>query len=476
MRIILSGLFLFMANIIICQSSLFASLHNQYDDYKDERLVDRRFKHQDILPIIKNLEAPFEVKTEGQSVEGRDIFSIRIGNGPKTVLLWSQMHGDEPTATAALFDIFRFLQAKDDGFDDYRETILNKLTLVFIPMLNPDGASHFSRRNALGIDLNRDALRLSCPETQILKRVRDELDADWGFNLHDQSRYYGSGYPTENMATLSFLAPAYDFARHTNETRLRSMLVIAELNKNLQAYIPGKVAKYSDAFEPRAFGDNMQKWGTSTILVESGGYPNDREKQYIRQLNFTSILAAFHSFAIRSYSSYSKSDYNAIPYNRGSVYNDLIIREVNCDYGNYTALIDIAFDLNEQEYNDAKQFFFKARIDDVGDLSYHRAYKELPPSGYSATFGKPYDKLLNNIEELHELDVNELFSNGIAVVRVKNLNIPPWIKYQHPLLILNENESYDIRVRPGANPPLILRNEAGKVVYAVVNGKLIPVQ
>lgn len=476
MRITLSVFVLFFANLAIGQSSLFSSLHDQYDNYKEDRLVDRRFKHYDILPLINSLEPPFEVKTEGQSVEGRDIFSIRIGNGAETVLLWSQMHGDEPTATAALFDIIRFFQAKNDGFDDFRKTVLEDLTLVFIPMLNPDGAERFTRRNALGMDLNRDALRLSSPEAQILKRVRDELDADWGFNLHDQSRYYGAGYPTDDMATLSFLAPAYDFRRSINSTREQSMQVIAELNQYLQAFIPEKVAKYSDSFEPRAFGDNMQKWGTKTILVESGGYPGDREKQYIRQLNFASILYAFHSFATHSYQNFTKADYEAIPYNRGSVYNDLIIREVVCDYGNYEALVDIAFNWHEKSYNEVRQFFFKASIDDIGDLSYHRGYAELDPNGYTASVGVPYHRYLNSIEELQALDVNDLLSKGIAVVKVKNLNITPWEKYNYPLVVLDENEKYDTTVRTGANPPLIIRNKDGKVVYGVVNGQLIQVR
>jgi hypothetical protein len=42
----------------------------------------------------------------GESLEGRSINLLTVGQGPFRVLLWSQMHGDEPTATAALFDLF----------------------------------------------------------------------------------------------------------------------------------------------------------------------------------------------------------------------------------------------------------------------------------------------------------------------------------------------------------------------------------
>ena len=476
MRIILNILFIFLANILIGQSNLFTSLHDEYASFKEGTLVDRRFKHSDILPIINNLPAAFEVKKEGESVEGRAIFSIRIGQGPQTVLLWSQMHGDEPTATAALFDVFRFFQAKNDGYDALRERLLKELTIVFIPMLNPDGTQYFSRRNALGIDLNRDALRLSSPEAQILKRVRDELDADWGFNLHDQSRFYGAGYPTENMATLAFLAPAYDFARHINSNRERSMQMIAELNKQLQKYIPMKVARYSDAFEPRAFGDNMQKWGTSTILIESGSYPGDREKQYIRQLNFVSLIYAFDAFTSKSYRSYTKADYKTIPYNKSGAFNDLILREVKFEYEDYTALVDIAFDLKERDYNKNRQFYFRASIDDVGDLSYSRAFQDLPAAGYTASIADVYPEIIDNMKTLQTLNVTALLSKGIGVVRLKDLNTSSAIKAQLPLLAIKVGEQFDTRIRPGSNPPLILRNEEGVVVYAVINGRLIPVR
>ena len=44
--------------------------------------------------------------------------------------------------------------------------ILSSLTLYVVPMLNPDGAERFQRRNAQSIDINRDALRLQTPEGQ----------------------------------------------------------------------------------------------------------------------------------------------------------------------------------------------------------------------------------------------------------------------------------------------------------------------
>lgn len=458
------------------QTDWLSRLHDSHSNYLVTELENRRFKHEHVTALLQRLEAPFQVQVEGYSVEQRSIHSIRYGNGPTTVLLWSQMHGDEPTATAAIMDIFQFLSASEDGFDDFRRLLRERLTFIFIPMLNPDGAETFSRRNALGVDLNRDALRLTTPEAQLLKRVRDEVDADWGFNLHDQSRFYGAGYPADNMATLSFLAPAYDFPKSINKGREQAMQVIAQINAGLQKHIPGKVGRYSDAFEPRAFGDNMQKWGTSTILIESGGYPEDREKQYIRRLNFATILSACHSIASRSYQRYSRADYNEIPYNRGGVYNDLLLRGLQYQHTDGKGyLLDVAFDLQEREYLAARRFYFRGRIDDIGDLSYQQAYEELPEAGYTAEIGQAFPDIFPDLASVKTTDQKALLRAGYAVVRVQKPG-RPWEQAEQDVLVVGAEGVYDRELAVGLNPPLIIRDGSGTVKYAVVNGKLIDVE
>ena len=71
--------------------------------------------------VVKRLEAVvqatpslFRMEKVGESVEGRAINMVEAGTGAFPVLLWSQMHGDEPTATAALFDIFEYLRRHRD--------------------------------------------------------------------------------------------------------------------------------------------------------------------------------------------------------------------------------------------------------------------------------------------------------------------------------------------------------------------------
>jgi len=109
--------------------------------YEEKALMHRRFKHVDILPLLENVRSSgrLSIAEIGKSTEDRSIFRLTYGQGPVKILLWSQMHGDEPTATMALFDLFNFFGGEDDGFDAFRNEIASKLTLYFIPMLNPDG-------------------------------------------------------------------------------------------------------------------------------------------------------------------------------------------------------------------------------------------------------------------------------------------------------------------------------------------------
>src|SRR5690606_11294264 len=108
------------------------------------------------------------------------------------------------------------------------------------------------------------------------------LNPKFGFNLHDQSAYYTAG-AANKPAVISFLAPAYNEEKDINDVRANAMRLIQIMNRFVQSKLPGNVGRYNDTYEPRAFGDNMQKWGTSTILIESGYLPGDPEKQYNRQ-------------------------------------------------------------------------------------------------------------------------------------------------------------------------------------------------
>ncbi len=113
-------------------------LSSSYENFREKSLTERRFKHFDIKPLIEKLkkDSLFTVKQEGVSVQGREIYLISLGRGSTRVFLWSQMHGDEPTATMALFDIFNFF-TRSGQFDDFKKRYWKSLPYTLCRWLIP---------------------------------------------------------------------------------------------------------------------------------------------------------------------------------------------------------------------------------------------------------------------------------------------------------------------------------------------------
>lgn len=461
---------IFSVTAIAQVNDMTTRLYDSYSKYKESSLDNRRIKLEDIQPLINKLKSnpAYTVQKVGESIKGKNISLISVGTGDTSVLLWSQMHGDEPTATQAIFDIFNFLNSTD--FKAEKEQLLSKLTLHFMPMLNPDGAEVFTRRNALGIDINRDALMLQSPEGQILKRIRDSLDADFGFNLHDQSTYYNAER-TDKPATISYLAPAYNYEKDINDVRGNAMKVIVFMNNIIQNYAPGQVGRYNDDFEPRAFGDNIQKWGTSAILIESGGYKNDVEKQEIRKLNFVSILSACYIIANGEYNNIPVEDYEKIPQNDRKLF-DLKIERFTHKLLGKDYILDIGINHLEVEDKNHETFYNVGSIVEKGDLSTYYGYETLDATGYRLIEGKVYPETIQIMEDLKAMDIYGLLKSGYTYVRLEQYSSNDK-EVLMPINILSKDQKAPgFYVNIGNNPNFVLQKD-GSVDYAVVNGFLI---
>jgi hypothetical protein len=342
--------------------------------YRVNGLDSRRFTHDTYWRVVApSLKSPVLRSREiGKSLQGRSIRAVTFGDGKTKVLLWSQMHGDESTATMALADIFNYLAAP--GSDPLRDRLKKGLTIAFIPMLNPDGAELFQRRNAAAIDVNRDARRLSTPEARALEAERDRLEPDFGFNLHDQNARTRVG-PNGKQAGIALEVPAFSADGSYNDVRTRGRLVAATLADMFQSRIPGRVAKYDETFNPRAFGENMQKWGVSTVLIESGALPDDPEKQELRTLNAAAILGVLDAIATGSYANADPASYDSLESNEGGAHNILITGGKLVLPGEEPILMDLAID-----YDDAVAHR-GPRLRDAGDLQEEVAIDTIDASG-----------------------------------------------------------------------------------------------
>jgi hypothetical protein len=285
-----------------------------------------------------------DVTIAGRSVEGREIVHVRCGEGKRKILLWTQMHGNESTATLALMDIFSFLNGRS-ALARVFEKILKKVTIHAIPMLNPDGAERIVRHTAVGIDMNRDARRLVTPEGATLRRVHRSVRPEFGFNLHDQELSTVGNSP--RLTTIALLAPAADRTRAVTPKRRTAMKLASLIASTVHQFARGHVARYDDEYEPRAFGDRMQSWGTSTVLIESGHWPGDPEKKFVRRLNFVALLTAFAGIADGSYQGERLKTYGSLEPNGKRAF-DVILKNLRMSHvSGWTSPLDIGLQVSQ---------------------------------------------------------------------------------------------------------------------------------
>jgi len=338
-------------------------------------LEDRAFAPAhwwDIATPLASHARGFDTEEIGRSVEGRPLRHVSWGEGDTRVLLWSQMHGDESTASMALADLFRFLGEHPDH--PLVRRLREYTTLHFLPVMNPDGAARFQRRNAQGIDINRDARALVSPEARALQGLRERVRPDFGFNLHDQNVGYRAGNSDRGTA-IALLAPAFNEARDVDPTRARAIEVAVAIRAVLEPYIAGHIAKWDDTFNPRAFGDLTAAAGVSTILIESGGIEGDLQKQRLRKLNFLALAGALDAIATGAYAGLPRERYDELPEN-GDVWPDLRVTGGTLALpGRPPARVDLLVDFERPLLERG------GTLADIGDLAEVRARRTIDASG-----------------------------------------------------------------------------------------------
>ena len=243
------------------------------------------------------------------------------------------------------------------------------------------------------------------------------------------------------------------------------------MNTIIQKYAPGQVGRYNDDFEPRAFGDNIQKWGTSTILIESGGYHNDVEKQEIRKLNYVSILSAIYTIAKGNYADISLEDYEKIPENDRKLF-DLKITNATYEINGNPYILDLGMNRLEVAIENSDQFWYSSRIIDQGDLSTYYGYETFNASGYTIRPGKIATQVLSSPAALNSRNIIDMLKSGYTYIRSENIP-EDWGSFFLPINLASEQFSApNFNLGVGLNPTFLLEKN-DEVHYAVINGFLI---
>lgn len=233
--------------------------------------------------VVSNLsDTVTSYEVLGRTVKNRPVYGLRIGTGKTRVLIWSQMHGNESTTTRALVQFLKQLNLKN---------FLQGLQLYIIPILNPDGLTAWTRFNANNIDLNRDAVDLSQPESVILRNSFESFKPHFCFNMHDQRSIYGNLNGTLPVQ-LSFLAPAANELRSITPSRVAAMYVINLMVNALKHKASGEIGRYSDVYNINCIGDYFQTRAVPTVLFEAGHAGGDYHREEAVDLITTALQIA----------------------------------------------------------------------------------------------------------------------------------------------------------------------------------------
>ena len=283
--------------------------------------LSRYFPPKDLFASLIEIGIDDALEQVGVSVSGKPIYLYNSGEGDIKLLAWSQMHGNETTTTKALLELVDYLNSTDEG-----NKLKAKLNLRVIFQLSPDGADAYTRLNANQIDLNRDALSQSQPETKVIMSEFESFQPNFCFNLHGQRTIFAAG-DSLKPATLSFLAPSADEDRSLTAPRVIAMKLIAEIANSLEVNDQWGIGRYDDRFNLNCLGDYFTAKGVPTLLFEAGHFPEDYLRLKTRSLLFKSLLTALRSLASSSYLDYTVAQYLSIPNNINTL-RDIEIRNV----------------------------------------------------------------------------------------------------------------------------------------------------
>jgi hypothetical protein len=125
---------------------------SKLETHHHDNSISGFISHSELQKTLSQIEASskgiVQVEVAGQSHNGLDIYTATVGTGDKVILVQSEIHGNEKTGTVALLNLLKNLSTNSKQAQEIRK----ELTLVFMPMMNPDASEADKRRNSMTWD------------------------------------------------------------------------------------------------------------------------------------------------------------------------------------------------------------------------------------------------------------------------------------------------------------------------------------
>ena len=351
-----------------------------------------RASHEEVEHFLAEHQDAIPSYVWDHSYEGRNISRVDLGEGPHEVAIWTQMHGDEPTHTLVMLELLHTM-AHDPP--DWAQTILQRCRISVLLMLNPDGATRWTRRNAQDIDINRDARQLATPEGRALRRMIDQGNFEFALNLHNQNprRTITPG----KSAACSLLVPPADEQNTISPTVARAQQWASYVANSAAAVGAGMISRYDADYMPRCFGEWVQSQAISTLLVEAGGFAG-KDIDWLLSFHYGILAHALWSIAASAFDRMTGEDYSSLPRNHEEQNFDFVIR--NASTMERLATIDIGINLLET----AEGLATVGTLAEIGDIGKPGLHQTLAADDLRIAVG---NVALVNQQGMQKLDLDQ---------------------------------------------------------------------
>jgi hypothetical protein len=201
------------------------------------------------------------VEIIGKTVQERSLYAMKFSSGEFgkdlskiKVLIFAQQHGNEQSGKEGALLLAEELLKPENKY------LFKRIDLAIVPQMNPDGSEVNKRRNGNDMDLNRNHLILTEPETMALHRFFDRFLFEVTMDVHE---FFPFGETWKEFGYRTNSSELIGVATNTNVSQK-----IRDLSKN--SYLP---------FIKKYFDDR----NVSNFIYSPGGPP---EINYIRHSTF----------------------------------------------------------------------------------------------------------------------------------------------------------------------------------------------
>ncbi len=149
--------------------------------------------HSELAKFIKEIDEKSDLITSGvigKSVEGRELYAVyfsKNGFGKDEskikVLIFAQQHGNEQSGKEGALLLINELLKPENQY------LFDKVDFALVPQMNPDGSEKNERRNGRDMDLNRNHLILTEPETIALHKLFNQYLFEVTMDVHEYYPY-----------------------------------------------------------------------------------------------------------------------------------------------------------------------------------------------------------------------------------------------------------------------------------------------